>query len=91
MYLLSYRDRCFWRIHDIENHRWRLRMHTLCSALVNEIHDKYSMRAKIIISCSEAQRVFLVFEFDWFFSELSVSSQDQEAGSFRNQPPQEVK
>lgn len=96
MYLLSYRDRCFWRIDDIDNHPWQLRMHVrlhagyaahwLMKFMTYSIF--HSLHAKIIISWSVAQRyhgVFLVFEFDQFFSEPTIRFFSGPRG--RNQPP----
>ena len=68
-------------------------------ALVNEIHDKYSifksMHAKIIIRCSVVQRyhgVFLIFKFDRFFSEPTICFFSGPRGRFFSEPtPQEVK
>ena len=63
--------------------------HVVHHALVNEIHDKYSMHAKIIVSCLVAQRyhgVFLVFEFDRFFSEATICFFSGPR-AFQNQPP----
>jgi len=79
MYLLSYRDRCFWRIDDIDK----------SSMTFN------SMRTKIIISCSVAQRyhgVFPVLEFDWFFSEPTIHFFSGPRGRFFSElTPQEVR
>ena len=73
----------------------RALVNALCCALVNKIHDKYSilnlMHAKIITVVWQRKGITECFSFSSSTgssqNQPSISSQAQEAGSFQNQSP----